>query len=228
MSAVFHKKTTLLIATAALALTGPAHAQVIFNASFNDQPLGPLATGSPPDLPQSIITDTGATVEVVASAGDLTDQPVVLHSVPGSLACAAFYSPSVLIAGDWRLSWDSLVLDTPADDPPEQAHVLLGGGTETMWGIKYLPNGQFSVEDAGGFHSVGSFAVGRSSHFDLDLHLDRSTYELSVNNQSLLSGGLKASRQFDLTYFRSNGRTGSQLPLMAFDNVQVQSAPAIA
>jgi hypothetical protein len=113
----------------------------------------------------------------------------------------------------------------PSNDPLEQGNILLGGGSATMWGIKYLPGGQFSVEDSGGFHSIGIFAIGQSSHFDLDLHLGSGTYQLSVNNVGLLSGGLAANGAFDLTYFRSNGRTGFELPDMAFDNFRVVAVP---
>src|SRR5437762_11159550 len=103
-----------------LVLARAGSSQAIFNAAFNAQRLGALATRSPPDLPQSIITDPGATTEVVNSAGNLADKPVVLHSVPGSLAEAAFFNPTQLHAGKWRVSWDSLVLDPPVPDELRQ------------------------------------------------------------------------------------------------------------
>ena len=220
----------LLTVVWALAAAAPAHGQVIFNANFNSRPLGPLTTGSPPDLPQVIITDDpGATVNVVTSAGNLTDKPVRLHSAPGSLAAVAFDNPSQLSSGTWRVSWDSLVLTTPADDPLEQTEVTItadsGGSLPTIWGIKYLPGGQFSVQDAGGFHSVGSFAVGSSSHFDLDLLLDSGMYQLSVNGGTLIGGALAENGQFLRTVFHSNGRTGIQLPDFAFDNLVVEAVP---
>jgi hypothetical protein len=213
-----------LAAIAAIVTIRSADGQIIYNATFNSQPLGPLATGSPPDLPKSIITDPGATVNLVASAGDLTDRPVVLHSVPDSLACAAFYNPSLLSSGDWRVSWDSLVLGAAVEDSLDQPNIQLGANAATVWGIKYVPSGQFSVEDAGGFHAVGSFSVGVSNHFDLHLDLDSGTYQFFVNNMNLIYGGLIVP-SFDLVYFRSNGRTLVQLPDIAFDNVQVVAVP---
>jgi hypothetical protein len=98
-----------------------------------------------------------------------------------------------------------------------------GGGVFDVLDVKYLASGQFSVDDASGFHTVGSFSVGASDHFDLDLHLNSGTYQLFVDDESLLSGTLAGNGQFLDTYFRSNGRTGFQLPDLAFDNLVVQS-----
>ncbi|MGI8603299.1 MAG: hypothetical protein ACR2OZ_09900 [Verrucomicrobiales bacterium] len=225
----FHTILSAAIVCWTVAVGGRADGQVIFKADFDSQPAGPLATGSPPGLPQVIIADAGASVNVVAAAGDLTERPVLLHSMVGSLAVAAFFNPSQLSSGDWRVSWDSLILGTPINDPPEQNNVAIsassGGSFPTIWGIKYLPTGQFSVEDDTGFHSVGTFDVGGSDHFDLNLRLDSRTYELSVNGGSLLSGGLKANGEFGHTGFSSNGRPGLQLPDFAFDNFMVQQIP---
>jgi hypothetical protein len=220
-------KTVIQIAACAAILASRiASGQLIYDANFNSQPLGPLFTGSPPDLPTSIITDFRASVDVVASAGNLSDQPVLLHSVPGSLASADFANPSLLTSGDWRVSWDSLVLSTPANDDLNQANVVIGDDTGAdVWGLKYLLSGQFSVEDASGFHSIGSFVIGQSSHFDLYLHLNTGTYDFLLNNSSLISGNLASTGDFYDTYFRDNGRTGLQLPDMAFDNLKVQSVP---
>ena len=214
--------TTLLLAQAALA-------QVIFDANFNAQPLGTLATGSPPDLPQSIITDAGATVEVVNSAGNLTDKPVLLRSVPGSLADVAFFNPTQLNSGKWRVSWDSLVLDTPVNDELIRENVTISamfeGHGPTVWGMTYLPNGRYFVEDSNGYQTVGGFTVGRSDHFDLDLDLDTRTYRLLVNNRNLIGSELAWNGEFLLTGFASNGRFGEQQPRFAFDNFRVGALP---
>src|SRR6188472_122955 len=49
-----------------------ARGQVIYDANFNTQPLGPLAAGSAPILPTSVFAGGDAAVNVVASAGNLT------------------------------------------------------------------------------------------------------------------------------------------------------------
>ena len=172
------------VACIILAVATPAHGQIIFNANFDAQPLGPLTLGLPPDLPQFIITDPGATVNVVSSAGNLTNKPVLMHSVPNSLAAVEFENPSQMSSGEWRVSWDSLVASTPVNDPLIQNNFLItalsGGNLVAIFGIKYVPSGQFSVQDAAGFHTVGAFSVGLSDHFRLDLHLSSGTYELFV------------------------------------------------
>ena len=208
-----------------LALAGRVAGQVIIDANFNTQPLGPLADGAAPDYPD-IIRDPGTRADVVASAGDLADKPVVLQSTPGGLACVAFDNPAQLASGKWRVSWDSLVLDPPVLDPPVQSNVAIVANAATVWGIKYLPTGQFLVEDSGGFHAIGGFAIGLSDHFDLDLDLDGKTYDLSINHAGMLGGALAANGEFLLTYFRSNGR-GFDVPLprLAFDNVKVIGVP---
>ena len=225
-------KTRLAVALlAALALARAASGQVIFDANFNAQPLGPLADGAAPDYP-GIIRDPGTRADVVASAGDLADKPVVLQSTPGGLACVAFDNPAQLASGKWRVSWDSLVLDRPVDDSADQHDVVIvansGGTLPSVWGIKYFPTGQFVVEDGGGFHAVGGYSIGRSDHFDLDLDLDLDgkTYDLSINRAAALAGGLGANGEFLFTYFRSNGRfLDAQLPRLAFDNVKVVGVP---
>jgi hypothetical protein len=217
------------VACIILAVATPAHGQIIFNANFDAQPLGPLTLGLPPDLPQFIITDPGATVNVVSSAGNLTNKPVLMHSVPNSLAAVEFENPSQMSSGEWRVSWDSLVASTPVNDPLIQNNFLItalsGGNLVAIFGIKYVPSGQFSVQDAAGFHTVGAFSVGLSDHFRLDLHLSSGTYELFVDGGSLLTGTLADNGQFLRTVFHSNGRTGYQLPDLAFDNLVVQSVP---
>jgi hypothetical protein len=220
-------KTVIQIFTCAAVLSAEAaFGQVIYDANFNSEPLGPLSTGSPPGLPNLIIVDYQASVDVVTTAGNLSDQPVLLHSVPGSLASADFANPAIETSGDWRVSWDSLVLGTPANDPANQVNVDIGDDSGAdVWGLKYLLTGQFSVEDASGFHSVGSFMVGQSSHFDLYLHLDSGTYDFFLNNVILISGSVASPYGFYDTYFRDNGRTGLQLPDLAFDNLKVVGVP---
>lgn len=200
--------------------------QVIYDANFNAQSLGALTTGAAPNLPQSIIVDAGAAVTVVSSSGNLSSQPVLFHSVFNSLASAAFFNPSPPSSGNWSVSWQSLVLGTPAGDPLNQGNVqIIDSLGATAWSLKYLPGGQLSIEDAGGFHTVGSFVTGQSDLFDVVLHLSAGTYDFLQNNSLVLSGNLAGNNVFDFTYFRSNGRTGFTLPDMAIDNFKVTAVP---
>lgn len=209
-----------------LAMAGPMPGQVIYNANFDAQSLGALTTGSAPSLPQSIIADTGVSVSVVATAGNLTSQPVLFHTISGSLASAAFFNPSPPTSGNWRVSWQSLVLGTPVGDPLTQPNVqIIDPNGTSSWSLKYLPSGQFYIEDAGGFHTVGSFVTGQSDLFDVELHLTTNTYDFLLNNNVLLSGSLAGNGVFDFTYFRINGRTGFALPDLAIDNFTVSAIP---
>lgn len=210
-------------------------ASTIYDADFNSQPLGPLQTQPYTDplplyLPSGVIRDTGGTVDVVASAGDLLNKPVLIDSVPGSLAAAAFFNPSEYSSGLWHVSWDSLVLSMPVDARPEQGNVgivyLDGSHLTSIWGLKYDTDGSFLIYDGTGFHSVGSFTVANSDHFDLYMDLDSATYDLSINSASALSGNLLAG-EFLHTYFHLNGRgwSGDFAPF-AFDDLKVSYIPA--
>jgi hypothetical protein len=215
----------IIMAGVVMAATQPLRAQTIFSADFNSQALGALTIGSAPTLPQSIIVDSGASVSVVASSGNLLAKPVLLHSVFGSLASVAFVGPAQLSSGNWRVSWDSAILGTPVGDPAVQANVMLLDNSTTVWALKYVASGQFSVQDSGGFHTLGSFVTGQSDHFDVDLHLDTGAYDFAVNGSTLISGNLAGTAFFDSVYFRSNGRTNFTLPDLTFDNLSVAAIP---
>jgi hypothetical protein len=204
---------------------------VIYDADFDEERVGPLSTQPntdplPLNLPTNTIRDAECRVDVVASAGNLSNKPVLLDSVPGGLASAAFYNPSELTSSQWQISWDSLVLRTPIEGQQEQGNVHIvaewQGHLPCVWGLRYNPYGDFLIRDADGFHSIGSFTVGVSDHFDLHLDLDNKTYVLDINGSSILSGQLIEPGEFRHVYFRSNGRGSSEdLAPLAFDNLLV-------
>ena len=210
-------------------------ASTIYDADFNSESLGPLQTQPYTDplplyLPSGVIRDTSGTVDVVTSAGDLLNKPVLLDSVPGSLVSTAFINPSEYSSGLWHVSWDSLVLSMPVDTRDEQGNMgivyLDGSFATSTWGLKYDTDGSFLIYDGTGFHSVGSFTVATSDHFDLYMDLDSATYDLSINSASALSGNLVAGEFFH-TSFRLNGRGwAGDLAPFAFDNLKVSYIPA--
>ncbi len=225
---------TLCAIIGMLAVLNPASG-AIYEADFNAQPLGLLSEQPNTDplplyLPTSVYTFGISTVDVVASAGDLLNKPVLLDSVPGYLASAAFYNPSQYSSGAFRISWDSLVLSTPVDSRQEQGSVAIvqedgGGSSSTTWGLKYNTDGKFLIHDATGYQSVGSFSVAISDHFDLYLDLDSSAYELYINSASALTGSLIGSGKFLCTVFHSNGRWDQERAPFAFDNLEVVPIP---
>ena len=232
-----HGPGTRCVLCVLLASSGIACAteRTIYDANFDSQPLGTLATQPRTDplplrLPTSIIQNANCTVNAVSSAGDLTSKPVLLSSVPGGLASATFCNPTQYTTGSYRVSWDSLVLNNPVNDPPEQDNVSilveLSGSGLNSWKLKYMPDGKFGIVDGAGAGEYGTFAVGFATHFDLLLDLDEGQYQLYVN-RAFLHGGPLIHKLFKGTYFRSNGRTGLQVPRFAFDNLHVVTpAPA--
>ena len=229
-------KNLLITSSFAFCLTCCAQATsalVVFDADFNDHPLGPLSEQLntdplPLELPTTVIADVGCTADVVASAGDLTEKPVLLDPVAGGLASAAFHNPVASAAGLWTVSWDSLVLDMPVLASPDQGQVyVIRSDFLDAWGLKYNSDGTFLVTDGTGFSFFGNFRVGIADHFDLFLDLDNDTYDLWVNGSSdHLTGNVSPSADFSHTYFRSNGRGSDQEPArFVFDNVTVTFVP---
>jgi hypothetical protein len=223
---------TVSIALCLVLCAQTSSAVVIFDADFNDQPLGPLAVQAktdplPLELPTDVIRDSGCTVDVSASEGDLTEKPVLLGPVAGGLASASFHNPTVSSAGLWTVSWDSLVLDMPVLSSPLQGQVyIIKSNLSDAWGLKYNTDGTFMVEDGTGFKFFGNFRLGIADHFDLMLDLDNDTYDLWINGSSAVSGNVSASADFSHTYFRSNGRESAQDPArFVFDNLTVDFVP---
>lgn len=226
-----------VISLALLTLAIPAQAVLIFDADFNAEPLGPLTTQSngdplPLHLPTTIIRDPGCTADVVASAGNLTQKPVLLDAVPTYLSSVAFYNPVQFVAGNYRVSWDSLVMTMPVDPRQDQGQVAIvannGGFLEGIWQLKYDTDGAFLVNDATGVHSLAvAFTPAVSDHFDLYLDIDSGSYQLNINNNNEISGLLIAPGTFSHTVFHSNAR-GTELDpaLFAFDNVEITPEPA--
>ncbi len=223
---------TVSIALCLVLCAQTSSAVVIFDADFNDQPLGPLAVQAktdplPLELPTDVIRDSGCTVDVSASEGDLTEKPVLLGPVAGGLASASFHNPTASSAGLWTVSWDSLVLDMPVLSSPLQGQVyIIKSNLSDAWGLKYNTDGTFMVEDGTGFKFFGNFRLGIADHFDLMLDLDNDTYDLWINGSSAVSGNVSASADFSHTYFRSNGRESAQDPArFVFDNLTVNFVP---
>jgi len=145
----------LIVVMSLFSWANPVAGVLIYDANFDGEPVGPLSTQPntgplPLNLPTNTIRDAGCHVDVVASAGNLSNKPVLLDSVPGGLASAAFYNPSELTSGQWQISWDSLVLRTPVDDQQGQGNVHIvaewQGHLPAVWGLKYNPDGHFLME----------------------------------------------------------------------------------
>ena len=230
------RTAAFVLTLALLTLAIPAQAVLVYDADFNAQPLGPLTTQSngdplPLHLPTGIIRDSGCTADVVASAGDLTNKPVLLNAVPHGLSSVGFFNPVQFTVGDYQVSWDSLVMTMPIDPRPDQGQVAIaannGGSLESIWRLKYDTDGTFLIADATGSHTVSGFTPAVSDHFDLYLDLTNGSYQLDINNTNELAGLLIAPGTFNHTIFHSNGR-GTELSLapFAFDNLEVIPEPA--
>ena len=87
---------SIIIVAVAVTHPGSAEAETLYDANFNAEQLGPISTQPPTDplplmLPSRLIEDAPASIDVVTSAGSLTDQPVLIVSAIGALASASFY-----------------------------------------------------------------------------------------------------------------------------------------
>jgi hypothetical protein len=208
----------------------------IFTATFDSQPLGPLATQpktdpQPLELPSVILRDSDLDqVSAANPVGDFTTRVMLLDSTPGTLADAAFFNPVQYTSGKYSVSWDSLVTQTPGDRFGAAIVLASNNGSEpSIFEMSYDPSGAFSIgtfQGAGLLHFVGAYSIGHLQHFQVTLDLDTHTYRFLVNDVLLDNGALFDISGFDLTAFDSNGRgSTSDAPPWAVDNFKVEAVP---
>src|SRR5207247_1204431 len=138
--------------TRSFTLTIQPPGTLIFNSSFDAEPLGPLATEPNTDplpltRPTSIIRDGTATVDVIAPALGFTTRSVRLDGTPFNLASAAFFNPIQYFSGQARIGWSSSIAAVP---PADATGNIIGlsavAATESfpeIFTLSYDPSGAF-------------------------------------------------------------------------------------
>ncbi|MBN1419949.1 MAG: hypothetical protein JXP34_14305 [Planctomycetes bacterium] len=229
---------------AALVLAAiPAHGEVIYDATFDGEPTGPLSWQPSTDplplhLPTTVLRDAAGTVDVVLAAGDLAQRPVLLTSQPQELANAAFFNPVQLASGSAHVSWDSLVTALPglAVEAPFSEIAITerrGGTLPAVLSIVYRnvgtaadPKLMLTARDAKGDQDVAGFTIDRHDHFELDLDLDAGEYSLAIDGKPGLRGKLAGDGNFSHIVFCSMSRGSKETaPPLAFDNLLVEAFP---
>jgi hypothetical protein len=216
----------------------------IFDVTFDGLPPGrtptqPVTDPLPLKQPTNIVLDfpdTGDAIDIVANAGDLTDQPVLLEAKPGGISWGGFLTPDVYTTGMFSVSWDSLVMSLPEADDPEpvqgvQVVTRSGdpGNPATLqiherWELLYSPDRTFQIIDLNGIRTAGSYTVGQFDHFDLDFNLDTGAWNLDVNESDLASGTLLPTFEFGGIVFTTNGRGATSDPAaLVMDNLLVEA-----
>jgi hypothetical protein len=220
----------------------------IFDVTFNELAPGlaltqPITDPLPLTRPTNVVLDfpnTGDRIEIVNAAGDLADQPVLLEARPGGISWGGFLTPDVYSSGRYSIGWDSLMMALPAAEDPQPIQAIQvvtrtgdPGTPATLqiferWEMRYTPQGTFEVFDLTGIRTAGSYTVGQSDHFDLDLNLDTGTWDLDVNDAPLLSGTIVPPYEFGGIVFTTNGRGSASDPAaLVMDNLVVETAGII-
>jgi hypothetical protein len=215
----------LLCALIALSAGLRSDAMTLLDVDFND--------GLVP-APSTIIDDTGSGVQVVPSAGNLNDTPLLLTGTAQGLATVAFDFPS-FSAGQLVFSWESLVLTLQPEDKDifgrDQSFIRLLDGTSVPWSLEYDASGQMLLGCCNSsvpmsLTPVGAYVPGQSNHFELSVNLDSDTYSLAVNGEVKVANAALLTGAVNRIGFSSPGRFFTQNPAaLAVDNIKVELVP---
>jgi hypothetical protein len=222
-----------------LASAIPVPAATIFNANFDNQPLGPLATEpntdpTPLGLPDFIIRDDGSCrVDVVSSAGNLANNCLDIQGDAAGLSAAGFANPTTLVSGQYQVSFDWVALTSQSDNISypaiqNQFNIVTNNNNSTTesFGLRFNTDGHYMVHDSAGYHTISPFTVGVSDHVDLDFNVGTGAYTLSIDGVEESTGSMLGGN-FYSTVFESNGRNlAPYIPIdFAIDNLLVSSVP---
>jgi len=204
----------------------------IFVASFDSEPLGPLATEPntnplPLSRPTVIIRDEGGIVDVVAPTLGFTTRSMLLDGTPGNLANASFFNPVQFFSGQAVIQWRSSIAAIPPSDASGRIGVFVEANDDNVlkdvWTITYEPSGILTIGGIPGPNiSIGGYTPGIPTQFRLVLDLDKRTYTLSVNGALAASGNLDAQLGFNHTVFDNINRfSEANYPALAVDDVNI-------
>jgi hypothetical protein len=225
------RRSVLLgIVLAVACATGRAPALTLWDADFNEQPLGPLPTGDHPDGPPDLPTflRAGSTYDVVPTSGDLLDQPLEISNTTGSSPRATFRLEQatdldVLLEGLVHIELEMLggACDTGRGSTCYKVAVLRDGGTEVssiVWNTSDL-----SIAGSGGSPAI-PYDIDVAKHIAIEVDLDAAqpwiTYH--VDDALLGTAPFPMDAAFDgLAVLGVNFAAGRY----AFDNVLIEHVP---
>jgi hypothetical protein len=218
------------IVLAVACATGRAPALTLWDADFNEQPLGPLPTGDNPDGPPELPTFLRccSTYEVVQTSGDLLDQPLEVANTTGSSPRATFRLEQAadfdaLVEGTVHIELEMLggACDTGFGTTCYKVAVLRDGGTEVsaiVWDTSVL-----NIAGSGGFPSI-PYQADIAKHIAIQVDLDAAepwiTYH--VDDALLGTAPFPVDAAFDGLAVLGVGTAAGRY---AFDNVLIEHVP---
>lgn len=228
----------LIVLTAAVALAGSAAAETIYDADFSTEPLGPLTTQPETDLLPLVLPTRiqrgslafpGGAVDVVVSAGDLTQRPVLI-SAESVLGDVVFFHMPAPLSGLVDIQVDALLLDVPPDRSLWEHLFLSGvddsGNGDVLLAIRYATDGTFRVQDGNGVRfGLGRYTLGVADRFAIALNMDASSYELMLNGGFVAAGPLGSQGRLNYLGLASTTDGRTEPSRMAFDNLTVVPEP---